>query len=84
MSVSNDIEQFILDELTQGRGITEIEQDENLLSKGIVDSHGVMELVGFLEQRYGISVGDEDLTPENFESVSRIEAFVERKRNGEG
>jgi acyl carrier protein len=39
-----------------------------------------MELVGFLEQRYGISVGDEDLTPENFESVERIEAFVERKR----
>ncbi len=84
MSVSNDIEQFILDELTQGRGITEIDQDENLLSKGIVDSHGVMELVGFLEQRYGTSVGDEDLTPENFESVNRIEAFVERKRNGEG
>ena len=80
MSVSTDIEQFILDELTQGRGITEIDQDENLLSKGIVDSHGVMELVGFLEQRYGISVGDEDLTPENFESVQRIEAFVERKK----
>jgi acyl carrier protein len=84
MSVSTDIERFILDELTQGRGITEIAPDENLLSKGIVDSHGVMELVGFLEQRYGISVGDEDLTPENFESVQRIEAFVERKRNGEG
>jgi acyl carrier protein len=84
MSVSTDIEQFILDELTQGRGITEIARDENLLSKGIVDSHGVMELVGFLEQRYGITVGDEDLTPENFESVERIEAFVERKRNGEG
>jgi acyl carrier protein len=80
MSVSTDIEQFILDELTQGRGITEIGRDENLLSKGIVDSHGVMELVGFLEQRYGISVGDEDLTPENFESVERIEAFVERKK----
>jgi acyl carrier protein len=80
MSVSNDIEQFILDELTQGRGITEIDQNENLLSKGIVDSHGVMELVGFLEQRYGIAVGDEDLTPENFESVGRIEAFVERKK----
>jgi acyl carrier protein len=80
MSVSTDIEQFILDELTQGRGITEIASDENLLSKGIVDSHGVMELVSFLEQRYGITVGDEDLTPENFESVERIEAFVERKK----
>jgi acyl carrier protein len=83
MSVSADIEQFILSELTQGRGISEIDHSENLLSKGIVDSHGVMELVGFLEERYGISVADEDLAPENFESVSSIEAFVERKRNGQ-
>ena len=82
MSVSADIEQFILSELTQGRGITEIAPEENLLSKGIVDSHGVMELVGFLEERYGITVGDEDLSPENFESVASIEAFVERK-NGQ-
>jgi acyl carrier protein len=82
MSVSTDIEQFILSELTQGRDITAIDPAENLLSKGIVDSHGVMELVGFLQDRYGIAVGDEDLTPENFESVASIEAFVARKRNG--
>jgi acyl carrier protein len=83
MSVSADIEQFILTELTQGRGITSIAADENLLSKGIVDSHGVMELVGFLEDRYGISVGDDDLSPENFESVQNIEGFVLRKQNGQ-
>ncbi len=83
MNGSADIEQFILSELTQGRGITEIDASENLLSKGIVDSHGVMELVGFLEQRYGIAVGDGDLSPENFESVASIEAFVGRKRNGQ-
>jgi acyl carrier protein len=82
MSVSTDIEQFILSELTQGRDISAIDPTENLLSKGIVDSHGVMELVGFLQDRYGIAVGDEDLTPENFESVASIEAFVARKGNG--
>jgi hypothetical protein len=54
-----------------------------LLSKGIVDSHGVMELVGFLEERYGITVGDEDLSPENFESVASIEAYVQRKNGQE-
>ena len=48
-----------------------------------MDSHGVMELVGFLEERYGISVADEDLSPENFESVANIGAFVERKQNGQ-
>jgi acyl carrier protein len=83
MSVSADIEQFILSELTQGRGITNIDPQENLLSKGIVDSHGVMELVGFLEERYGITVGDEDLSPENFENVASIEAYVQRKNGQE-
>jgi acyl carrier protein len=83
MSISEEIEQFVLAELTQGRGITSIARDENLLGKGIVDSHGVMELVGFLEERYGISVRDEDMTPENFESVASIEAFVAAKRDGQ-
>jgi len=84
MSVTTDVEQFIVSELAQGRGITTIDPTDNLLAKGIVDSHGVMELVAFLEERYGISVRDEDLTPENFESVARIEEFVARKQGGLG
>jgi acyl carrier protein len=84
MSVTADVEQFILSELSQGRGITAIDPGDNLLAKGIVDSHGVMELVAFLEERYGISVRDEDLTPENFESVARIDEFVARKQDGRG
>lgn len=84
MSVTADVEQFIVSELSQGRGITAIDPGDNLLAKGIVDSHGVMELVAFLEERYGISVRDEDLTPENFESVARIDEFVARKQDGRG
>ena len=83
MSVTAEVEQFIVSELSQGRGISSVDANDNLLAKGIIDSHGVMELVGFLEQRYGISVGDEDLTPENFESVTRIQDFVTRKQNGQ-
>jgi acyl carrier protein len=82
MNVSSDIEQFIVNELAQGRGITTLDPADNLLTKGIVDSHGVMELVGFLQERYGISVDDSDLTPENFENVESIEAFVSRKQSG--
>ncbi len=83
MSVTAEVEQFIVSELSQGRGISSVDANDNLLAKGIIDSHGVMELVGFLEQQYGISVGDEDLTPENFESVTRIQEFVTRKQNGQ-
>jgi acyl carrier protein len=83
LSVTAEVEQFIVSELTQGRGISAVDADDNLLAKGIIDSHGVMELVAFLEERYGISVGDEDLTPENFESVTLIDQFVTRKQNGQ-
>jgi acyl carrier protein len=83
LSVTAEVEQFIVSELSQGRGISSVDANDNLLAKGIIDSHGVMELVAFLEQKYGISVGDEDLTPENFESVTRIHEFVTRKQNGQ-
>jgi acyl carrier protein len=83
METTAEIEQFILAELAQGRGLTTIEPSDNLLTKGIVDSHGVMELVAYLEDRYGISVEDADLTPENFESLASIRAFVARKQNGQ-
>jgi acyl carrier protein len=80
MTVATDVEQFIVAELTQGRGIDAIAPDENLLASGIVDSHGVMEMVSFLERRYGLTIDDDDLTPENFESLRTIEAFVEGKK----
>ena len=43
--------------------------------------HGVMELVGFIEERYGITVRDEDLTPENFQTLVSIQEYVDSRRN---
>jgi acyl carrier protein len=80
MSVTTDLREFIVTELSLGRDVSPPEPDDDLLAKGLIDSHGVMELVGFLEERYGISVADEDLTPENFQSLVQIEEFVARKR----
>jgi acyl carrier protein len=82
VSTSADIQQFIVAELVRGRGVTSIDRDESLLTSGIVDSQGVMDLVAFLEQRYGVSIDDSDLTPENFDNVASIEAFLERKQSG--
>ena len=81
MSVTKDVGDFIETELSLGRGTGTLSPEDDLLAKGLVDSHGVMELVGFIEERYGITVADEDLTPENFQSLVRIEEFVDRKRN---
>ena len=53
--------------------------DASFLEEGIVDSMGIMELVMFVEESFGITVDDEDLVPDNFDSVSRLAAYVGRK-----
>jgi acyl carrier protein len=51
-----------------------------LLQSGIIDSMGILDLVGYLETAFEISVADDDLLPENFNSIETIAAFVETKR----
>ncbi|HWO42208.1 MAG TPA: acyl carrier protein [Candidatus Eisenbacteria bacterium] len=61
----------------------ELTAGEALLANGIIDSLGVLDLVAFIEESFGISVSDEDLVPENFETIERLTAFVESRRGTE-
>ena len=54
-------------------------RDDSLLEKGIVDSTGILQLVTYIESEFGIKVADEELVPENLDSISNIVAFLERK-----
>ncbi len=53
--------------------------DASFLEEGIVDSMGIMELVTFVSETFGISVEDEDLVPDNFDSVNKLTAYIRRK-----
>jgi acyl carrier protein len=53
--------------------------DESLLGSGVVDSMGILELIAHLEERYGIKIDDDELVPENLDSIANIRAFLERK-----
>jgi acyl carrier protein len=55
----------------------------SLIEAGVIDSTGVLELVGFLEEEFGIRIADEELVPENLDSIDNIVRFVERKQGGE-
>lgn len=55
-------------------------EDDPLLANGILDSLGVLDLVGFLERDFQIVVADEDLVPEHFETLRRLTAFVEERQ----
>jgi len=80
MTVAEEVEQFVLQELIAGSVIEVIDRNEDLLGSGVVDSHGLLQLVTFLRGRYGIAIPDEALTPENFQTIAAIDAFVQRER----
>ena len=75
---STSIKQFIRENFLFGKEIT-FSDDDSFLQMGLIDSTGVLELVAFLEGTFGIRIGDEELLPENLDSVNRITQFVESK-----
>ncbi len=68
------IENFLFGEAGQLAG-----DSASLIENEVIDSTGVLELVTFLEERYGISVADEEIVPANLDSVEKLAAYVERK-----
>lgn len=56
----------------------------SLLELGVVDSTGVLEIMAFLEKTFGVTVEDDEIVPDNLDSIDRIATFVARKRAGAG
>jgi acyl carrier protein len=80
-TISKTIRQFILDHFPLARQ-RHIGDCDSLLDNGIIDSMGVLEVVTFIEAQFRIGVSDEELVPENFQSVSCLADFVQSKLNG--
>lgn len=81
MTVAVEVQDFIVTQLLKGRKQS-IGVDESLISSGVLDSVSWLQLVNFIEKQYGITVEDDELLPETFESVDAISQFVERKQAG--
>jgi acyl carrier protein len=78
--LEQEIRQFVVDNFLFGEDSGTLGNDDSLRATGTIDSTGVLELVSFLERSYGITVEDDELMPENLDSVRKLVAFVERKR----
>ena len=63
-------------------GATTVADDHPLLDSGMIDSMGIYELVSALEESCGIAIGDDELVPENFNSINAIAALVDQKSGG--
>jgi acyl carrier protein len=81
-SLARQLRTFITDNFLFGdaSGQFSFTDDDSFQERGIVDSTGILELVCHLQERYGIVIEDEELVPDNLDSVSKAARFVERKR----
>lgn len=82
MELHTEIRNFIVENFMMGMNPDELSDSDSLLDKGIIDSTGVLELVGFLEENYEIQVEDEELVPENLDSVNNLAGFIQKKQSG--
>lgn len=85
MSAVNGIEAEIMKYITQRFPLARkrnLDEQTFLLDSGIIDSMGVLDIVGFLETAFGVSVSDDELTPENFRNIASLSGFVRGKRAG--
>ena len=78
MDVLQTVKAYIVENFLFGDD-TRIDPDTDFLENGILDSTGVLELVGFLEEKYGIRVEDDELVPDNLNSLEKIALYISKK-----
>lgn len=79
MGINETIRSFIMTEILAEQGQIVLADTDPLIDSGIIDSLGIMALMGFLEEKFSIRISGDDLVPENFESVTKISVLVAHK-----
>ena len=77
--IEAQVREFVVEKFMFGQGAETLANDTSFLASGLIDSTGVLELVMFLEDRFGVTVANEEMLPENLDSVSAIATYVRRK-----
>jgi acyl carrier protein len=79
MDIRGEVRRFIIENFLFGEGGDALADEQSFLESGILDSTGVLELVEFVEGQFSIRVEDDELVPENLDSIERLTRFVELK-----
>lgn len=70
------IKQYIVGEFLTDASVDQLRDDYDLLANGVIDSLGLLRLIAWLEERFGIAIDDVDIAPEHFQTVNAIRAFI--------
>lgn len=77
--IKDTVKTFIIENFLFGDTSYALDDDVSLIESGVVDSTGVLELVTFIEDQFGLEMADSDIVPANLDSLVRIAAFIETK-----
>ena len=80
MSNIDVIKKFVIDEFLPDVNASELDVEHDLLADGLIDSLGVLKLIAWIEERFDLAVGDDDLDPDNFRSITAIDTFIDESR----
>lgn len=80
----SEVHQFVVDNFLFGEGGSHLSANDSLLEKGLIDSTGILELVDFLQKKFGVPIEDHEITPANLDSIGKIARFVRQKKGDTG
>lgn len=79
-ALRDQVRAFVLENYLFTSDASALGLEDSLLGRGIVDSTGMLEIIFFIEEQLGVKVKDDEMIPDNLDSVSKIASFVESKR----
>ncbi len=77
--IAQEVRQFVIDNFVFETGNGDFSNEDSFFDTGLLDSMGVLTLVEFVREKYGIAIEDNELQPENWDSVNRIATFVQAR-----
>jgi acyl carrier protein len=81
LDTKEQIRQYLAQNFLFSNNGLDLKDDASFLEEGIVDSTGVLEMVMFVEETFNIEVNDDEIVPDNFDSVNALATFIARKRH---
>ena len=81
MNIEQQLREYILENFLFTDDQSILNNGDSFLVKGILDSTGILEVIYFLEDEFGIKIEDEEMIPENLDSINNLVAFVNKKTN---
>ena len=76
------LKEFIMTEVNPDLNLSQLDDDEPLIESGIIDSLGVLKILAFMDEAFGVDLSSDQIKLENFKNVSSICALVEKQKNG--